>query len=220
MVILWQLRSPLWPILLWIKMRRLFWAEMPGRTQRDQSMQTWRTDKPINAESIFIGLSAYRLIGAGRFELAMPVCWLFSWYFHFYFEMDKSKQMHRNQTKIWPGQKLVTNEYPGMSIYVCKWVCKFLCVVGMSWCLSVWWICERMSWCVCRWVRAALSMYVCVCARVSMWWVYVRNCMMSMSMRVGGAMARHTTQIMKMTSLEITSSRESRFHFVLLVTGR
>ena len=84
--------------------RIFFWAEdlpgkgrfypreqggfIPGQTQHDWNMKTW------SGQSQFF-------FGNG----------------HCFFEMDKSLKMDGNQTKICPGQKFVTNEYPGIDRY-------------------------------------------------------------------------------------------------------
>ena len=43
------------------------------------------------------------------------------------------KKLDRNQTKICPGQKFVTNEYPGyIYIYIYTYIYIFLSILGLS----------------------------------------------------------------------------------------
>ena len=81
--------------LLCVKICRFFWAEIPGK----------RAEIPGKRAEI---------PGQTQHDLKMKT-WSgkFSWNGNFILKWSNLQKMDRNQTKICPGKKFVTNEYPG-----------------------------------------------------------------------------------------------------------
>ena len=80
--------------LLCVKMCRFFWAEIPGK--RAEIPGQIHDDSKMKTWS-------------GKFFLDMVI---------FILKWANLQKMDRNQTKICPGKKFVTNEYPGIYIYI------------------------------------------------------------------------------------------------------
>ena len=86
--------------LLCVKMCRFFWAEIPGKKE----IPGKRAEIPGQ-----IHHDSKMKTWSGMFFLEMDI---------FILKLVNLQKMVRNQTKICPGKKFVTNEYPGIYIYI------------------------------------------------------------------------------------------------------
>ena len=87
--------------LLCVKMCRFFWAEIPGKKAEIPGK---RAEIPGQ-----IHHDSKMKTWSGMFFLEMVI---------FILKWVNLQKMVRNQTKICPGKKFVTNEYPGIYIYI------------------------------------------------------------------------------------------------------